>query len=336
MRVDTHPGQKLRKVAAAAALVSGAFAATSQGEVVYRVGFDGAAGTTNGSAISGVTGGTASIRDNGGTDSTSSVVTAAPDLGGGGYLRSFVPANGSTPAPSTPQGARFTPASAANSLAAMYSVSEGQARLNGGFDFFFRPIASDIAGAAPGQQVRFLDESATGSGGLRMVFAGPASSSDVRLEVIATAGGFTNPAGNSVSSFSIEAAPAFQMTADNIYHLGVTFSTDSAGLVTAKVFGIEGSGAIDTAATTVAGGLLKTQQFDINEDVVTSMIGLPTGAYDFGMLQAGNSPRNQDFDEFRLYDVSPAQFAANVPEPAALGLLCAGALGLLARRRHTG
>src|SRR5688572_12873761 len=111
----------------------------AHGALVYQVSFDSATGTTNGSPIAGVFGGTATIRDAGGVDSTSAVVSDAPDLGGGGYLRAAVSGSTATPAGVAPQGATFIPASAANSLAAMYSVNGGQAGLNGGYDFFFRP-----------------------------------------------------------------------------------------------------------------------------------------------------------------------------------------------------
>jgi hypothetical protein len=319
-----------------AAVASAAFAGTAQGEQVFRVGFDSAGGTTNGSAITGVTGGTATIRDNGGADSTSGVVSDAPDLGGGGFLRAVVPASTASPVGVAPQGATFTPASPASSLAAMFGVVGGQASLNGGFDFFIRPNNNEINATPPGQQFRVLDHSAVGTGGLRIVLSGPSGSSDIRLETITAANGIVLPSSATTNNVSTLSNAAFQMTADNTYHLGVTYSTDAAGTVTQKVFGIQGSGAIDTAATTVATGLLATSTFNFDESIVTSTTGFPTGAYDFGILQTGNSARTQDFDEFRLYNTVPAEFAANVPvpEPTTAAALAIGCIALLSRRRR--
>lgn len=298
--------------------------------VVYQVGFDSAAGTSNGSAITGVSGGTATIRDNGGTDSTSAVVSDAPDLGGGGYLRAVVSGSSAVPAGVAPQGATFIPESAANSLAAMYSVKGGQAGLNGGYDFFFRPNFTDIA-ASGGQTFRALDVSAVGSGGLRIVLSGTFGSNDIRLETITATGGITLPGGSTTNNVSTTSNTLFQLAADTVYHLGVTYSTDVDGNVTVRLFGVEGSAAINTSAASLAEGLLASSTFNLNEAVVTSLTGLPTGAYDFGILQSANAARTQDFDEFRLYDAVPAEFAANIPEPTALGLLMVG--GLLVARR---
>jgi hypothetical protein len=121
------------------------------------------------------------------------------------------------------------------------------------------------------------------------------------------------------------------MTAGIVYHLGVTYATDVDGNVVVRLFGVEGSGVISTSAATFAEGLLASSTFNLNESVVTSTTGLPTGAYDFGILQSSNAARTQDFDEFRLYNAVPVEFAANVPEPTVAGLLLVG--GLLVARR---
>jgi len=301
--------------------------------MVYRVGFDSATGTTNGSEITGVFGGTATIRDAGGIDSTSAVVTDAPTLGGGGYLQAVVPASTATPAGVAPQGATFTPVSPANSLAAMYSVSNGHASLNGGFDFFFRPNFTDI-NASGGQTFRALDVSAVASGGLRVVLSGTAGTNEIRLETITAANGIGLPSGSTTNNVSTGSNPAFQMAAGIVYHLGVTYSTDVDGNVTVNLFGVEGSGAINTSALTLEEGLLASSTFNFSESVVTSTTGLPTGAYDFGILQAGAATRTQDFDEFRLYNSVPLEFAANIPEPTALGLLLVGGVLLGGRPRR--
>lgn len=306
------------KSAVAIALMGwGIGARPSHAAEIFHSSFDSAAGTNNGSAITGVTGGTAAIRHNG--TGSSAVVTTAPDLGGDGYLETSIPST----SPGTPQGATFTPASAANSLAAMYSVSNGQAGLNGGFDFFVRSD-TDVTAA---DQFRPLDVGAPATAGLRLTYA-DTNSSTLRVEVITQGvNGFTDNTGTKAAYTS---AP-FSMTAGNTYHVGVTFSTDASGNVTLRQFGIAGTGAIDTSAATPAEGLLGSLTFNFNESVV--MQGFNSGSYDFGILRTAGAAKQQDYDEFRLYDSAPAEFSA-IPEPTAAGFITLATIAGIARRKR--
>ena len=131
------------------------------------------------------------------------------------------------------------------------------------------------------------------------------------------------------------ATNVLSFAANSFYHLGLTFATDAGGTTTAKLFGLEGLGAINTSATTLSEGLVGSMTFNLDETFVTT--GFNTGPYDFGKLRA-NSNANfvQDFDSFRLYDSVPAEFAAMVPEPGTGVAFLAGS-ALIAgcgRRRH--
>jgi len=299
-------------------LLSGVALAMLSGEApgatIYSVAFSSAAGTTDGSAISGVVGGAATIRD-GGTGTTA-VVNPPPDFLGDSYLRTFYP-SGAT----APYGARITPASPANSLAALFSTDpiSGQRQLEGGLDFFFQND-SDLDRA---EELRFLDNDNRGNGGLRIVVQGGSGLGDLYVEVIGNANAFGDGTTNKVT----RATSAFQIPGNTLYHLGVTFSTDdTSGDTTVRLFGLPGNVSIDTGATTLAEGFLGSLSFNLNEAVVTN--GFTSGAYDIGALRNSGNDKIQFFDHYRLYDAVPEVFAF-VPEPSTLALAACGLLGLV-------
>jgi glucose/arabinose dehydrogenase len=122
--------------------------------------------------------------------------------------------------------------------------------------------------------------------------------------------------------------------------------------------GVNGGGYLDgggtyMAATVIDGnaGTLSYYLFDIGQGglggLQQSITAIPLSAYSFTNCYLGRSPFLADnatsgsIDEFRIYNnaQSAAQVAADfaagpdvIPEPASLGLLGIGALGLLARR----
>lgn len=297
--------------ASALAVLSG----TALGATIYELSFSGAAGSSDGSAIFGVSGGTATIRD-GGTG-TAEIVTIPPAVVTGGYLRTFYP-NGAV----APYGARVTPASPANSLAALFSTDpvSGQRQLEGGLDFFFQnDTALDQA-----EELRFIDNDNRTSGGLRIVVQGGSGIGDLYVEIIGNANAFGE--GASVTNKVTAATSAFQIPANTLYHLGVTFSTDdTSGLTTVRLFGLPGNQTIDTGATTLAQGFLGSSTFNLNESVVTA--GFIPGAYDIGSLRNSGADKVQFFDHYRLYDSVPALFGA-VPEPTSCALAALGLPGL--------
>ena len=308
MKVSSVPCRVVLCVAALM-LLSG----TAPGAMIYQVTFSGAAGSSNGDAIYGVTGGTATIRDNG--TGTAEVVTPPPDFLTGGYLRTFYP-NGA----SAPYGALITPASPANALAALFSTdpTSGQRQLEGGLDFFFQ----NDTDLDRGEELRFLDNDNRSNNGLRIVVQGGSSLGDLYVEVIGNANAFGDGTTNKVT----RATSAFQIPADTLYHLGVTFSTDdTTGETTVRLFGLEGNQTLDTSATTLTEGFLGSLSFNLNEAVVTN--GFISGAYDIGALRNSGADKLQYFDHYRLYDAVPAAFLA-VPEPSSVILASGGLLGL--------
>ena len=282
--------------------------------LIFEIDFDGAAGSNNGDVVSGVTGGTATIRDGGA--GTSQVLTSPDVFGDGGYLVTLYPA-GAVP----PYGARVTPASAASSFAAMFSTDggSGQRQLEGAMDFFFRSDSNIDAG----EELRFLDNDNRGNSGLRMVWQGWTSGyGDMRFEVI----GNTDALGTGVSSLSAYAGTGFQIQGSLLYHLGMTVTTDDAtGQSTLKLFGVEGTGAINTSASTLEQGFIGSLSFNINESVVLN--GFTAGAYDLGNLRNSGQTNQQEYDKFRIYDSVPAQFDA-IPEPSTALLTALGWVAL--------
>ncbi|MDA3926125.1 MAG: hypothetical protein PF904_15625 [Kiritimatiellae bacterium] len=90
-----------------------------------------------------------------------------------------------------------------------------------------------------------------------------------------------------------------------VYHIGVSYATDSEGNVTAKIWGQEGSGAIDLTTATPVGSVT----FGINESVVTN--GFTAGEFSFGKLRNnGEFPSTQNYDSFRIYNDTPLTFGA--------------------------
>lgn len=299
-----------------------AFGPLAPGAVVLECNFDSASGTTNASPIQGVVGGSAELKSS--SPGTSVVANAAP-LGFGGYLDAYLP----VAAGSNAQGARLLPASPANSFAALFSTNpaSGQRQLEGGFDFLFRSDSN----IDTGEELRFLDHDNRSNSGLRMVLAGHGvgSSGDMILEVIGPANAF----GAGVANASRTADAGFQILANRVYHLGVTFTTDdTTGLTTAKLFGVEGFNRINTSALTLADGFLGSFTFNMDESIVTA--GFTSDPFYVGILRGSGVDKRQAFDAFRLYNSVP-EFFAGVPEPSTFALTAIGLLlgGLAVWRR---
>lgn len=267
-----------------------------QAAVVFEAGFSGPGNGKGGAYDMVSVGGAGKLN----SDTTGQII---PHVSGdfplgdsGGYFEYAVnPTNTTT----TFSVSTFTPNAATNSLDAMTSVVNGDRVINGGIDFFFRADR-----AMTGGEMRALDSSNTGNGGLRFVFTTQAPG--LRLEVISNTGGLFTGSENGNATSSQTVTGPFTFAADTVYHFGLSFATDGEGNVTAKLWCQEGTGAIDlTNATPVA-----TLTFGINESVVTS--GFATGDFNLGQVRTVNvtTPITEAYDQLRIYDATPTAFGA--------------------------
>ncbi|MDR1279792.1 MAG: hypothetical protein LBK99_03085 [Opitutaceae bacterium] len=136
-------------------------ASSASGTIIFQSGFD---GILIGDSISGTTGGTARLPSS--VHYTSSIVTpSSATWANGGFVRV---SNPGTATNGISAAANFTPASAANSWAALHTGGD-KATLNGGADFFvkFTEVASGVRTSAA--WFRPLDIGAATSGGLRVI-----------------------------------------------------------------------------------------------------------------------------------------------------------------------
>lgn len=289
---------------AAAAIVTGI--SSSSAAMVYEANFDGATGTS----ISGVTGGAATLLGN------STVQTATPfNAVSGGYVDSQIGVSAKT-------GASLAPA-AGNGLASWGGA--GALTINGGLDFFMRPAATVT-------ESRYMQHDGTTGQNSISFHSGWESSVFVEIyggtysnlaEIVGSAYGGTG-------GIRLGNRTATPLVAGETYHVGVTFSTDAANLVTGKLFIVPGTGEIDTTGTT---GLTGHVAFSVASNEFGSQeiqFGNPWGDNPYGNKEA------TDFDAIRIYNATPASFPAlvAVPEPASMAVLGLLPAALLRRRRN--
>ena len=214
----------------------------------------------------------------------------------------------------------YTPSSAANSWAAMAgTVTVGTTTyttLNGGFDLFVRPGSGITAGNS---WLRPIDiTQISGSTGMRIIFNGITNNRvQMMIKTGSTTGLGANPGvfdkGDTFGlpgAMTVSAPAAF--TLGGTMHFGVTFSTDTAGKITMKLFGVSGTGAIDTSSDTVGvGNLLGQQTFYANAAAIGPN-ALPTGAWTMTARSDNGQPftaaTTVDYETIRLYDSKPGAF----------------------------
>lgn len=286
---------------------------------VFEADFDGSGAGVGGKTDIAATGGTAAFA----SGSANTVANTSPIWGSYG--------NSTVAADST--GAfnfvTFNPATSANSLASLASTltinGKAYIALNGGFDCFVRPNA--IA-AGDSTWFRPIDiNSRVSTSGLRLIFNGT-SNGDIRVELASNGAPFSSAAklsGTQTGGF-VGAAndiilisnPAQITTAGTTYHVGFTFNTNATtGVVTLRLFGIAGTGTIDTTATPLA-----SATFKIDGAIVGST---PLGSGSWTMSERCSTPSwaatSVDYDTVRLYSRDPGSFiglapAANAIHPA--------------------
>ncbi len=304
-------------------------------DLIFQADFNGSGTGTGGASDIVTLGGTGSFfSDNSGV---TSIQSSNPfGSGGGSYLNINNPTDTSS---GTWIGyTTFNPTSVANSWAAMQTINAGGSGftdLNGGVDFFFRP--NDVGdGGVVNNWVRFIDLYSNTAGDFRIVLNGD-TGSDLRMELITpgsvngmlTGAGYASP-----DSFEYMTGDLGGWVEGTDYHVGFTFSTDANHVVTTKLFGKAGTGAIDTSSND---DLLDTLTFKLDSTIVNN--GLRTTSYNFNPAGYGSdaaaSNKSVDADSFRMYDADPGTFGV-IPEPSSFALILGGAvvgLALVRRRR---
>lgn len=213
---------------------------------------------------------------------------------------------------------RFYPSTAANSFSCLYSgtiTSAGKTytALNGAYDIFTRLNTISVTGSAEwcgpfviypsGNNKLGLTFGGVGYGALRaqVLTTGAGISNFSIYNGTDTAGGTTSIAG---SSYQFVETKAFKPVAMNTtYHLGLTFNTDSTGLITMKVFGTTGTGPIDTTATPLVSATFRLDSAILGPTPLTSGSWAARGS-------SKGTGMSADFESMRLYNKDPGTFSA--------------------------
>lgn len=298
------------------------FPFTSPGSLIFEADFNGSGSGTGGPSDMVTYGGTGVIFNNNGSKLTPTISTSSPMApGAGGNLS--INDTGLQTVGGTGGGATFTPTSAANSFDAGYSTGPSFNSINGGFDFFW--ISSAVDFNAMGNSLRFLDPNG-GNSGLRMtLLLGNANS--FRFELTSK-----NSSGTIIGNATVTSSP-LTFTADTLYHMGVTYSTDASGRVTTSIFFATGNTVIDTTSATNRIATFTTA--GVFDPLVTTHAFNSASQFQFGyMNNAMPDTKVLGIDTLRIYDSAPTSFGA-VPEPqsAALILSSLGVVTLTCRRR---
>lgn len=187
-----------------------------------------------------------------------------------------------------------TPLMPHTSWGRLFTLRSGEWQLNGAFDFFWRPAQTPTASGS----MRPIDLGNTPNG-LRITFYNT-SATNLRSEIITPAGG-----GGVILNGSYPAGFA----ANQVYHLGATFTTNPAtGVTTMKMYAVPGTGAIDTTALTSQIGSIS---FTINPTIVTNTTGWLGGdPWRLGDAGVVTGTTINDYDRVTLYYKDPGSFPA--------------------------
>ncbi|MEI8195929.1 MAG: hypothetical protein WCI73_08485, partial [Phycisphaerae bacterium] len=272
----------------------------------------GGAGTATGPGNIVQSGGTGALGT--GTGVSTTISTLSPfTAGSDSYVNSSL-AVGAANASSV---ATITPASAANSWAALIGTpisanGFSYLNINGGFDLFVRPNATETGTTAWFRPV----DIGGGSYPMRLIFNGAGSGGGIlQLELKTTASALSsvyNFATTTTDSFSLPGALSVgsPFSLGSITHLGFTFNTSpTTGLITVNVYSLGGTGTIDTTSAT---NRLATQSFYANAATIGAN-PLPNGAWTITERTNNGSTfgaaTSIDYDSVRIYNSTPTSFA---------------------------
>jgi hypothetical protein len=281
---------------------------------VFQANFDGPIGATSG-AVTGITGGTATLFASG-TGASATITDTSPLApGGGGYLNLSSVQSG---------GVNISPIGGSG-LDALSAKVGTQAVLQGGFDFFFFTHGNGYSSSSTTNNFRPLDSgtaSATAAGGLRITMANTNTVSPVELII--------RNASASPDILTLRASTAFSFAANTLYHVGVTFTNDGTSSQ-AHLFVTTGNTAIAdlTPGASNPQWLASSVALDFANDNSAFAAGQ---AFQFGRAPGSTQARTQSFDQFRIYSTAPTSFSA-IPEPSSLALVGIAALLGVRRRR---
>lgn len=308
------------------------FATNGFAAVVFQTDFNGVDGGTGGPTDFITIGGTGGPQDSVGIGQTVTVATTSPlAAGSGGYLH--VAVNNSSAAAGTKYFSDAPTDAVANSLNALYqgTISNGAntfANLSGGYDVFVR--LNSFSGTNPGEWFQGITAFPganelgfvlTGEGGGELKVALLTAGGEGRLSNFTQTGGLGSGGFNGDNSeVNLHSTGTSLLnTPGQTVHFGFTYNTDTNGLVTLKLFGTTGTGAIDTSSPDF---LLVAATFNVSAAgfspaPVNTFWNPATGGY------IGNpTTLDADFDRISLYNSDPGTFAAlAVPEPSSFALL---------------
>ena len=295
--------------------------------VVFQADFTGQAqAISNNGSVPSVTGGTATgyVQSTSAGYASAAIGTNNPMASAsGGYLQVTEQADTSSPVKNNGgAGVTITPTSGDGFDSWFSPTGSGSGGTNntitGAFDFFYRGSLSSSTWA--GQTLRVFDTNTN----LR-IFLDSTGANALQLGVMGGAQAIVNA--GSLTPF----------TAGGLVHVAGTVTTNTtSGLVTATLYAVAGNTAITPGTTSIAGTGTSASAFTLTSS------GLAGTAFDFGHTFYGfksTVAQTEAFDQFRIYNGIPTTFSAlptSTPEPASLGLLAVGGLGLLllGKRRH--
>ena len=190
---------------------------------------------------------------------------------------------------------QVTPLGRHTSWGRIFDLRSARWQVNGGFDFFWRPGQTPTAMNA----MRPIDLGNTPNG-LRITLYNN-NATTLKSEIITNAGG---------GGVTLTGTYATGFVANQIYHLGVTFSTNPdpiSSVTTMKLYAVAGTGAINTAVGSPHE--IGSASFTLNPTIVTNTTGwLSNDVWRLGDLLGVSATTINDYDRFTLYYKDPGSF----------------------------
>ena len=184
--------------------------------------------------------------------------------------------------------AQFKPDSAASSMAAIYK----NGKLNGTIDFFIGS-SRGLNNASPVDNFRVLDLDNRKQAGLRLVVMSVRD--ELRVEVL---GELVAPNGKKNKVLGVRGK--YPMKPYKVYHIALIFKTGNDGLVTCKLYAVDGNQAIDTSAAPLC-----RMAFMLDKGVKN---GFTAGNFRYGQMSTSDkSSFTNYFGRLTVYDSIPAQ-----------------------------